>query len=191
MKTSKILLVIAAATALGLGAAQATLINGSITFGGSATMNGTSQTATQVNSFVNFHVEMSDGDFSAATFPDLVSTTVGVSGPWIFSPPPGNAVSGLWSVAGFTFDLQQTVAVTRDPATLALDVMGVGTITGNGFDPTPGEWHYTSQDPASRGFFSFSAGTAVSPVPDGGSTVALLGAALFAVGALRARFAKA
>ena len=68
--------------------------------------------------------------------------------------------------------------------------MGEGTISGNNFDPTAGTWHFTTQDPANnQGLFSFSA--QINVVPDGGSTVALLGAALFAVGALRARFAKA
>jgi len=196
MKLSKTILAILTATIVAAGfissPAQAVPISGTIGFGGNVTMNGTALTATQVNSFPNFIVVNSDGDFAnaGAVFGSAVSTTVGVASPWIFSPPPGNTVVGLWSVAGFTFDLGSTLAVTRDPVTKALDVMGEGTISGNNFDPTAGTWHFTTQDPANnQGLFSFSA--AINVVPDGGSTVALLGATLIAIGALRAKFAKA
>ena len=184
---------LAAIAAVGLiSSADAVPISGTIGFGGNVTMNGTALTATQVNSFPNFIVVNSDGDFAnaGAVFGSAVSTTVGVASPWIFSPPPGNTVAGLWSVAGFTFDLGSTLAVTRDPATKSLNVMGEGTISGNNFDPTAGTWHFTTQDPANnKGLFAFSA--AINTVPDGGSTVALLGATLIAIGALRAKFAKA
>ena len=46
-----------------------------------------------------------------------------------------------------------------------VSVSGTGTITGNGFDPTPGTWTFTTQNPPANGVFSFSASTTAVPSP--------------------------
>jgi hypothetical protein len=97
--------------------------------------------------------------------------------PWIFTPSTNTP--GLWSVDGFTFNLTSSTVVTQN-ATF-LNITGVGTVSGNGFEVTNARWAFTVQN-AGGGtgeFFSFSANTA--SVPDGGSAVALLGISLVAI----------
>jgi VPDSG-CTERM motif len=69
-----------------------------------------------------------------------------------------------------------------------IDITGTGTLTGNGFDPTPGAWEFTSQSALGRRHLTFSFSADTSAVPDGGSAVALLGIALVGVEALRRKF---
>ena len=66
-------------------------------------------------------------------------------------------------------------------------------ITGPaGFDATPGTWAFTSQNAGGRphDVFSFSANTEAGAVPDGGMTLALLGAGLMGIAAFRTKFRK-
>jgi len=69
----------------------------------------------------------------------------------------------LWQIGGFTFDLTSSTVVSQS-ATF-LDVSGVGTISGNGFDPTPGTWSFnsTQADGSSNPTFSFQANSAAVP----------------------------
>jgi hypothetical protein len=183
MKISKILAIVAA-TALGLGAAQATLISGTMTFTGRATFDtGNLATAKTVTSFSNADVMDADGSFTGISGPATMSA------PWTFVP--SSARPALWSVGGFTFDLSATTGVDRPliGGIQFLVISGVGTIFGPaGFTPTQGKWSFSTQAPAVGGKFSFSAST--TAVPDGGMTVALLGAALIGLGAYRAKFAR-
>ena len=102
--------------------------------------------------------------------------------PWTFLPPPGGQPA-LWSVGGFTFDLTSATVVTQNG--MFLNIRGVGTVSGNGFEDTTARWAFTVQNAGggTGDFFSFSANTA--SVPDGGSAVALLGISLVAIGFVR------
>ena len=84
-----------------------------------------------------------------------------------------------------TFNLATLTVVSQSTAVLVLT--GTGTFVAPGFDPTPGTFVFTGQT-AGGSSFSFSASQAATAVPDGGSTLALLGAALLALGAARRRF---
>jgi len=101
--------------------------------------------------------------------------------PWIFNP--STPTPGLWSVGGFTFDLLSSTVVTQNAQFLSIS--GTGIVSGNGFDPTAMEWSFTAQNAGGRPrtIFSFSANGIA--VPDGGTTVMLLGAALGALGLAR------
>lgn len=55
-----------------------------------------------------------------------------------------------------------------------LNLVGEGVLHATGFDPTPGNWFYSSQD----GGTAFSAQSSSAPVPEPG-TIVLLGAGLF------------
>ena len=62
-----------------------------------------------------------------------------------------------------------------------LNISGVGTVSGNGFEDTPATWALTVQNAGgNQDFFSFSANLATQGqgVPDGGSAIALLGLGL-------------
>jgi hypothetical protein len=150
--------------------AQATQINGIINFAGAVQLNGPFGTATAVTAWLNPHVEAgSTGDFAGIP----VNTAVSFTAPWQFSP--STPVPNLWSVAGFTFDLLSSTVVTHTSGFLSIE--GNGIVSGNGFEPTPMTWSFTSQNKGGS-TFSFSATGATTTVPDGGSAVALLGLAL-------------
>jgi hypothetical protein len=68
-----------------------------------------------------------------------------------------------------------------------LVIQGTGILSGNGFDPTPGTWSFTSQSPDAGGVFSFSASGGFQAVPEGGTTLALLGVAFIGVELFRRR----
>lgn len=95
------------------------------------------------------------------------------------------AVSSFWAVDGFTYDLTTSVISDQGgaPGSGHVTVDGFGTISGNGFDSTPGSWHFTTQDPSADAQFSFSAATGA--VPEGGSTVLFFGMGLVGVAGLR------
>jgi hypothetical protein len=161
----------------------ATSIEGSINFAGSVQFDTNSLlTATRVNTWfdVSHNAGFSNvtGGATGAFALILPGTQALMATPWIFSP--STPTQGLWSVGGFTFDLLSSTVVTRT-ATF-LNVTGTGTISGNGFDDTPGAWSFTAQKPGTTEF-SFSASS--SSVPDGGVTVALLGLTLVGVEVLR------
>ncbi len=194
MKRIKTLLAVAAATAFTLGSAFAAQITGDIDFAGQAFFDTNSlATATQVTNFRSSDgtnnsadVTQANGDFSA------IATGTKASFPNAYTFNPSSPTSPLWTVGGFTFNLTSSTVVLQNSQFLI--IKGKGFLTGNGFDATPGIWAFTSQqsDGSEQDSFSFSANTAAQPggqVPDGGSTVALLGAALVGVAAIRRKLA--
>lgn len=156
-------------------------ITGSLDFSGGAKFDGTTLgSATQVLTWTSVNVTP-----MGVTPGSVLDTTINpgdsvlMLGPWAFT----SGVAGLWSVGGFTFDLATSgiIAQTND----FLSVKGYGTASGNGYDPTPGVWFFTSQGAGiGEGNFSFSAATKVTnTVPDGGTTSILFGAALIGLAA--------
>lgn len=163
--------------------AQGAMINGAINFAGGAVYDTNSlATATTVKGFRNVVVTATDGDFDSVA----VGSAVTMAKPYVFMPSTPTA--NLWSVGGFTFDLTMSTVDFR--SNNALIISGVGTISGNGFIDTPGTWEFTSQTPSAKGVFSFSAGSegSGSAVPDGGTTVALLGISLVGLELMRRKF---
>jgi hypothetical protein len=183
MKLSKTILAVLATGVLSCALfsqqAQATAIQGNINFAGSAQYDTNSlSTATRVVSWINPHVEAGgSGDFAGI----LMNTPVTMQ-PWIFSP--STPTPGLWSVGVFTFDLLTATVEFRSPTFLSIS--GTGTVSGAGFEPTAMDWVFSSQKSGTNTFSFSASGLAV---PDGGSAVMLLGAALGALGMAR-RFLK-
>ncbi|GEM_PF-691855 len=142
-------------------------IVGTIDFGGTVTFDTTSLlTATRVNLWNTSFVLQSTGDFSSVA----PGTNVTMATPWIFNPStPTNA---LWSVGGFTFDLNASVIVQQTAN--FLNITGTGTISGNGFAPTPGRWSFTASDSdgSNRTSFGFQTDSAAVPEP---TSMTLLG----------------
>lgn len=56
---------------------------------------------------------------------------------------PSTAIPGLWSVGGFAFDLATATIDVQNSRLLS--ITGAGTLTGAGFDPTPGTWAFSTQ----------------------------------------------
>ena len=181
MKLIKCLLTIVVASGLAL-TAKAAQITGDIDFAGEVRFDTTSlATATMVTQWKMAVVSDTTGDFTSV--PD--GTTVAFVTPYVFSPPTGYA--SLWTVGGFTFQLVSSSIISQTP--FGLLVVGQGFVSGNGFDTTPGSWSFTStqSNGGTSRLFSFAANTTGVPTPDSGSTVALLGVALMAVTAVRAK----
>lgn len=178
-KLSKFVLSLLAVSTLAFAQnAAADQIDGAITFSGGAVFDTSSlASATRVDSFSNVKVSSRDGDFASFV---TVGDSVAMATPYIFSP--STPTPGLWSVGGFTFDLTSSTVVFQDASFLG--IIGTGTISGNGFDPTPGTWTFSSQSPSAGGVFSFSSGSA-SRVPETGTTLILLLGGLAAVEAVR------
>jgi hypothetical protein len=148
--------------------AQAAVVTGDITFTGTVTLDTVSAgTATMVTGWHGLSITPSsglpqvqdvDGDF--ATF---VTAGDGVAfhAPWSFT---SGSVPSFWSVDGFTFDLTSS-SITLPRPSNAVSVEGVGTISGNGFDTTPGTFSFTTQNPSADAQFSFSASGLAVPEP--------------------------
>jgi VPDSG-CTERM motif len=184
MKLLKLTLAVLAA-ALVTSGAQAVMVDGAITFAGGAIFDTDSlATATRVNTFLDVTVQSRDGDFAAFV---AVGDDTTMAVPYIFTP--STPTPGLWSVGGFTFDLDGSVVELQNADFLVIS--GTGTITGNGFDPTSGMWRFSTQEPDAGGVFSFSSSGEFNGVPDGGSTVALLGLGLTGVWLIRRKFVTA
>src|ERR1051325_6266388 len=187
--TKTILAVLAAGlitSALSTQEAKAAPINGTIDFAGSVMFDSTSlASATRVNQWRDVfghagfsNVAATTGDFSGIA----LGTQAAMATPWIFNP--STPTPALWSVGGFTFDLLSSTIVTQT-ATF-LNITGTGTISGNGFTATNPTWAFTVQNAGgTHQFFSFSANSATQGVPDGGSTVALLGMAVAGIEFIR------
>ena len=173
---------LAAVLTLGFAvSSQAVQIKGDIDFAGRVVYDTDSLlTATQANTLTGTVTGTSD-DFDSVAIGSVVSFTT----PYVLNS--GNDVQ-LWTVGGFTFTLDNSVIETQ--TSKLLFVTGTGTLTGNGFDATPGLWSFTSTQSNGQTSeeFSFSSNTtAVPSVPDGGATVALLGLAFVGIAAVRSK----
>jgi hypothetical protein len=149
-------------------------VTGSIDFGGTVTFDTNSlASATRVNTWNSSFVLQDSGSFSSIA----AGTSVMMAAPWIFNsgttsvPQPGPATPHLWQVGGFNFDLSSSIVISQSAN--FLNVAGTGTISGNGFDATPGNWSFTSSDSngAPETTFGFQTQTTAVPEP---STLALL-----------------
>jgi hypothetical protein len=195
MKLSKTILAVLATGVISCGLfsqqVQAVQINGDIDFSGNVTFNTSSlATATSVTQFRTvfgvaggLNVSGTSGSFTSVP----LGTFAAFQTPYVFNPT--TAYPTFWQVGGFTFNLLNSTVINQNA--FFLEVRGVGIITGNGFDPTPGTWSFTStsSNGGSNNTFGFAANTA--SIPDGGSALALLGIALVGVEALRRKFATA
>jgi len=161
-KTSKWTL-FAAVALLGAGVTiEAAPITGSITIKGGAHLDSTSaNTATKVTEWLNGSGAKPTVASRSGSFTGFVSAgaAVTMAAPWNFNSP--SALANLWSVGGFTFNLTASTITHQGKEFLA--VSGTGTITGNGFDPTPGSWKFSTQNPSANSVFSFSASSRASP----------------------------
>jgi hypothetical protein len=154
--------------------AQGAEITGDITFTGTVALDTSSAgTATMVTAWSGLstvpspglpQVQNADGDLGTFATPGHGVT---FQAPWSFS---SGAIPSFWSVDGFTFDLTSSSIISQTSGAVSVDA--VGTISGNSFDPTPGLFHFTTQNPSAAEKFSFSA--AVSAVPEPATLRSLL-----------------
>lgn len=159
-------------------------INGAISFQGGFSLNGSDFLGASMFSGFN-HVTVLTGSTSG-NYSGTDGTSVTFK-PFTFSPPD-TSVSPLWSfmVGGtsYTFDAT-SVSVPFKTATL-LSIEGAGLAHIDGFTDTPGTWNITANQ-LGGATFSFSSSTFVvgKPVPDGGTTLIMLGGGLLVLALIR------
>ena len=172
-------LIAVAGIGLTAGGLMAAPIQGGLDLTGTLTLTGgpTFATATTVD-FLNVsgglnlnkaEVDLAYGDLAALE--DMVADM----NDFVFAPG-FVANNPLWTVGGYTFDLQ-TITIDRHDSAF-LNITGIGTLQGAGFDPTEGVWAFStrnSPDPLAR--FTWSAGTNANPVPEP-ATMLLFGSGL-------------
>ncbi len=169
-----------------------TPISGSISFSGTSSIDSTSfVTATRFTSFEEVFV----GAASA-----LSGDYVGTAGaevtmmPFVWNPPTASTpINPLWSFVsgGLTYSFDLSVLHQDFASTTGIVLSGLGTahITGPGSDKmdTSGSWAFSAQS-LDLATFTFSSTTSTprpQGVPDGGTTVALLGGAFLSLGLIR------
>jgi len=179
--------------------ALAISMSGDISISGGARFNKSSlMRASDITKWMSTSVLSDSGGFLTFAAP---GSAVTLTTPWFFGSSTPSSV--LWSANGFTFDLTSSEILSRGRKSLTVE--GTGTVIGNGFDVTAGDWSFTyTKAKKHRGFlFSFTAEPPVGPpppiappppvgppppiappppvasVPDNGSTLALLCFGLF------------
>ncbi len=169
-------------------------VTGSITFSDQFTANGTAgdlNTATELTSITGVTVSETLGDYSLGSI--VKGTPVSFDGvtpgtPFSFSPSTSFADFRSIVVGGTTyrFSVTDTTLVSHpNSTTLVLAGDGIAEIIGpnvlTSFGPTAATWNLTLNNDG--GLLNFSGGTTgAAPVPEGGTTVLLLGAALSTLG---------
>lgn len=104
-----------------------------------------------------------------------------------FSYDPLSVSNPIWSLTTpglASFDLLSINSIVESSSGLILT--GSGLLHAIGFDSTPGDWSFSANSTGT--YFTFSnQTTANAAVPDGGSTVLLLGVAIIGLGILSRR----
>jgi hypothetical protein len=157
---------------------QAVPITGNIGFTGRVAYDGTTAgTSTEVVNWINPNVNGTSGSFTGIAN----GTASNLTSPWFFNT--SSAINNFWTVGGFTFQLLSSWITAQSGGDLGFVVVnGTGIVSGNGYTPTVLGWSFTSQDPSvtqNPATFTFSA--SANSVPDGGTTMMLLGIAFSGV----------
>jgi len=153
--------------AMGSSAVMAVPITGNIAFTGLATVAGTTLTFNGNSATV----ALADGNFADQ---GVAMGNTAVFNSFDYSSP-FSTVSPLWTIAGFSFDLE---TVTEGPTGPGVDLAlsGTGTLMRTGYDNTTYNWAYSGNEIAGT-LQVFSSASAPTSVPEPGS-LALLGLGL-------------
>jgi VPDSG-CTERM motif len=181
MKNNMIKLAGVAAVAIALSQTiQAASITGNIGFNGNAVLDTTSaNTASQVVSWNTSTVGGDSGTFATAGV--AANSIAQIFGPFNFN---SSTPMTLWTVGGsggvplFTFTLGSSSIFFQGGG--FVNVIITGTVSAIGYDATAFTGTFSVSNPSQNGTAQFSENLQFnsSSVPDGGTTVMLLGAAL-------------
>jgi hypothetical protein len=151
-------------------AVAATPITGGISFDGLVQLDSTSVgSATKAIGWSSAVVNGASGSFASLGSGDALS----LAPMWLFNTGP---VQNFWSVGGFDFSLSTSAIFSQD--TSFLNVFLAGNVSGNGYETTAFTGSFQIDQAPVNGVTKFSQNYSFNGVPDGGSTVLLLGAAM-------------
>lgn len=158
---------------------QAVPITGNIGFSGAVQLNSTTvTTATEALSWANTVVNATSGSFTSVAN----GSSVALASPWFFNSP---ALNGFWAVGGFTFNLTSSAIYSQDALFLNVVLAGTVTSTNPSFSATAFSGTFQVANPSANGLTTFTERLSFNSVPDGGTTVLLLGSALSGLALLR------
>jgi len=163
-------------------------INGRIdigAFGTTVAVNQAANTVDFTNNGTNAVVANATGDYAVYTPP-----VVTLASYKDFAYDGTGLPQTIWELVADTstyFSLGSITSVIESLDGIVLQGLGVAYLTG--FEPTPGLWSFSADINTGGTLFTFSSTTQVPPpsVPDSGTTVALLGGALVAMGLISRR----
>ena len=192
---NKIMILVGAAALFALAqTTQAVPITGAIGFTGNANLNtGTASTATTVVSWSGSTTANPTVTSDSGTLASLISpgTQIVFNAPWNFTVSA--PIIPFWSVLGTPGINFQLSSSTYSRGTIGANpyvaISGTGLLNAPGYDATVWSFSVTFQDPATvpaNQTFTFSASQ--NSVPDGGTTVMLLGAALSGMALIKRKF---
>jgi hypothetical protein len=185
-------LTLASAAAVFLAVAQniqAVPITGNIGFSGSVQLNtGDVTTATTaVNWFGTQITPNSTSGSFLTSFGSIGGQSVTMAAPWQFSL--GGPLASFWSVGGYTFNLSSSSAFVQVLGNQTfLNIVLTGTVSAVGFDTTAFSGTFQVANPPANGIATFTERLSFNSVPDGGTTVMLLGAALSGMALIKRKF---
>jgi len=155
---------------------KADFITGELDLGGFGTFNASPiGSATKLTSAGSPSVEAAFDDLSAVTTASINLPAGGLSLNF------GSTVSGLLTFDGFTFDLGSSSTTPAGP--YYVNASGYGTLSGNGYSATTFAYSFTATETHASPNAPYSID--IYSLPDGGTTVTLLGGALTVLGLVR------
>jgi len=183
--------VAAAAVAVALTqTVQAVPITGTIGFSGAvATDAATAPTSTEVLSWINNVINIKSGTFASLSS----SASVILHSPWTFSSGP---INSFWVVTdganNYTFNLSASSVESISANGVIVDLAGTVLSNVAGLSPTAFTGFFSFQNPSTalgNNQFSYTSSITFGAVPDGGTTVLLLGSVLSGLALIRRKLA--
>ena len=174
--------------------AQAVPISGSITFSGTAnTDSANASTSTKVLTWANNTISSESGSFSSLSG----SASVVLASSWLFNSGTKN---NFWVVTDgltqYKFNLSGSAVFSTAANSITIYLAGTvfslfNGLPASGLDPTAFTGSITIKDQGvanPAGGFSYTQSILFNSVPDGGTTVLLLGSALSGLALIRRKF---
>jgi hypothetical protein len=103
-----------------------------------------------------------------------------------FSYSPLVVVNPIWKFNLVSFDLTQVTSISESGSGLVL--AGTGFLKAAGYDDTLGKWSFSAD--SSGGLFSWSSTAMATSVPDGGTSMGLLGLSLLGLAGISRKLRK-
>jgi hypothetical protein len=186
-KLIKFLIVPAVMASLSMSV-QAIPITGQIDLTGTATADNSDFLA--AHEFTSFS-GVTVGGLPSGTYAGVADgQAVSMPSPVVFAPTPNLPVSPLWTftIGATTYDFNLTSLSVGPISANSIQLDGSGTLQVTGYTDTPGSWILNASSYGSD-TFTFESSNTAAGVPDGGTTVLLLGASLTGLALIKRRLA--